>query len=83
MNTIFIAFILILFIVSISYLNNLEMLKILGLENFIYTPCLIPLLFFYKKRLNERSFIIDSFSSISYLTSNVISYLLIFLTMTL
>ena len=83
MNTVFIVFILILFAVSLSYLNNLEMLKILGLENFIYTPCLIPILFFYKKRHSERSFIIDSFSSIAYLTSNVISYLLIFLTMTL
>ena len=81
MNILFILLILILFIVALSYSNNSDMTDVLGLENFVYTPCLIPILFFYKKRLDERNIVIDTTSSIAYLTSNIISYLLIFLTM--
>lgn len=82
MNIVFIALLLITFIITLSYNNDENMLDILGLKNFIYIPCLIPLIFFFKKRLDERNVIIDTVSAIAFLTSNVISYLLIYLTIT-
>ena len=82
MNMIFIALLLITFITALSYINNLDMQNILGLENFIYVPCLIPFIFFFKKRFDERNLVIDTASSVLFFTSNVISYLLIFLTIT-
>lgn len=82
MNIIFIALLLITFIIALSYINDGDMQTVLGLENFIYVPCLIPFIFFFKKRLDERNIIVDSVSSFAFFTSNVLSYLLIFLTIT-
>ena len=82
MNIIFIALLLITFIIALSYFNNTDMQTILGLENFIYVPCLMPFIFFFKKRFDERNVVIDGISSVAFLTSNILSYLLIFLTIT-
>lgn len=80
-NLIFILLIFIIFILSLSFINNSETLDLLDLNNLVYLPCLFPLIFFYKNRSGKRNPYLDGASGLAYIISNTISYLLIFITM--
>lgn len=78
-NLIAIVILTVIFFVSIGFINNVEMTETLSLEGLVYLPILFPFILFYRSRLGKRNFLVDKGTSMLYFTSNVISYVMIFI----
>ena len=81
MNAIFAFVLLVLFVLALSLMNNGQWTKTLGLTGYLYLPLLVPFILLFCKNIGKRKPAMDLFASVFYFASNVLSYLLIFLTM--
>ncbi len=68
-------------LLALSLMNNEQWTKTLGLTGYLYLPLLVPFILLFCKNIGKRKPAMDLFAGVFYFASNVLSYLLIFLTM--